>query len=91
MTNAVMDEERIDFPCHFPLKVMGLNQDDYPAFVLQVTQKHVQGISAADMHTRLSRNGKYIAVTITFDAQSREQLDALYRELNACERTRWTL
>ena len=84
-------EEWIEFPCVFPLKVMGLNQDNYPEFVLQVAQKHVAGIDESSIKTKLSKSEKYISVTVTFMAQSRQQLDALYLELNANTLTKMAL
>ena len=85
------EEEWIEFPCVFPLKVMGLNQNDYPGFVLDVTKKHVPGVDSTCMKTKLSKNHKYVSVTITFTAQNRKQLDDLYMELNASELTKMAI
>jgi putative lipoic acid-binding regulatory protein len=65
----------------FPLKAIGRNADDFEGFVVAVV--HAQApISARTVSTRLSQGGKYLAVTVTFVAESREQLDAIYRELS---------
>ena len=85
------EQLEIAFPCTFPLKVMGLNEQDYPGFVLAVGQKYVQGLDQSSIKTRLSKNGKYIAVTMTFLAQNREQIDNIYLELNASERTKMAI
>ncbi len=81
----------IDFPCTFPLKVMGLNKDDYPGFVLEIAKKHINGIDKSCLKTRLSKNKKYIAVTLTFLAHSKQQIDNVYLELNASERTKMAI
>jgi putative lipoic acid-binding regulatory protein len=79
------------FPCDFALKVMGENNNDYAGYVLIICQKHVMGVTADCLHTRPSRNGKYIAVTVQLIATSRQQLDDLYRELNAYSQTKMAL
>lgn len=79
------------FPCDFVLKVMGKDIDNYADMVLEVAQRHIKGVDASCMSTRTSRNGKYIAVSIQVVAQSRQQLDNLYLELNAHEHTRMAL
>jgi putative lipoic acid-binding regulatory protein len=75
------------FPCSFPLKVMGLNENDYPAYVLEVGKKYIQGIDKTNIKTRLSKSEKYVAVTLTFLATDKAQIDTIYQELNASDRT----
>jgi len=64
----------------FPLKVVGRNEEDFEGFVVSVVQTHAP-LSARTVTTRLSHAAKYLAVTVTFVAESREQLDAIYQEL----------
>ncbi len=91
-TSDSIDEDKLmTFPCHFALKVMGENIDDYPNYVLSTCQKHVDGVTESCLHTRPSRNGKYIAVTVELVATSRQQLDDLYIELNAYKHTKMAL
>ena len=76
----------MNFPCIFPVKVMGVNSDDFESLVLEIIQKHVS-ISADEMvTTRLSRNARFLSVTVHVNAESQEQLDAIYRELSAHEK-----
>ncbi len=89
--NQVIEELLMEFPCTFPLKVMGLNTDNYPDYVLSVAQKHINGIDECCVKTRLSKSEKYIAVTVTFLAQSKEQIDNVYLELNASDRTKMAI
>jgi uncharacterized protein len=74
------------FPCDFPLKVLGRRSDDFRSIVLGIVQKHAGDIAPERIEERPSRDGNYLSLTCTFAAQSREQLDALYRELTSCER-----
>ena len=82
MTEATL----FKFPCDFPLKVMGRRSDDFRSIVLGIVQKHAGDIDPQQIEERPSRDGNYLSLTCTFAAQSREQLDALYRELTSCER-----
>ncbi len=78
------------FPCSFPLKVMGLNNDAFQAAVKAIFDKHLDP-APVSYTSQPSRNGKYLSITATFTATSKEQLDALYRELNAHELVVMTL
>lgn len=75
-----------EFPCDFPLKVMGRRTDDFRSIVLGIVQKHAGPITAANIEERPSASGNYLSLTCTFTAQSKQQLDDLYRELTAHER-----
>ena len=69
----------------FPLKVIGRNDDDFEGFVVSVVQTHAP-LSARTVTTRPSQGDKYLAVTVTFVADSREQLDTIYQELSSSKR-----
>jgi putative lipoic acid-binding regulatory protein len=71
----------IEYPCEFPIKIFGLQQAGFAQAVLEVVNKHDPGFVAASMGMRASRNARYISLTCTVHATSREQLDALYQEL----------
>jgi len=73
----------LDFPCDFPIKVMGKNRDGFAQTILEVVIRHAPDFDAAEMEMRASRAGTYLSLTCTVRATSREQLDALYRELTA--------
>lgn len=81
-----MSETLFEFPCEFPIKVMGRHTDDFRSLVLGIVQKHAGSIDSAKIEERPSKDGKYLSLTCTFNAQSKDQLDALYRELTTCER-----
>jgi len=73
----------IEFPCDFPIKIMGARVDDFAQTVARVVQAHDPAFDVASMQMRPSRNGNYLALTCTVRALSQAQLDALYRELSA--------
>ncbi|HNT54826.1 MAG TPA: DUF493 domain-containing protein [Anaerolineaceae bacterium] len=81
----------LDFPCTFPLKAIGRGGDDFSALVFEIVSRHVPGLTTAALTSRPSSAGNYLAVTVTFTAQSRAQLDAIYLELNAHDRVVMTL
>ncbi len=76
----------MNFPCVFPVKVMGANQDDFESLVISIIQKHVPITTDEVVTTRLSRGGRFLSLTVRIHAKSQDQLDAIYRELSAHER-----
>jgi hypothetical protein len=74
------------FPCSFPIKVMGVAADDFDALVVTLIRRHTPDLLEGSVSTRLSRQGKYMSVTVTLQAQSRLQLDDIYRELTRDKR-----
>jgi putative lipoic acid-binding regulatory protein len=75
------EESLISYPADFPIKVMGRKEARFAHNVLSIVRKHAPNFDAATMELRPSRQGTYLSVTCTIRATSREQLDALYREL----------
>jgi putative lipoic acid-binding regulatory protein len=73
----------LEFPCAFPLKIMGRTQDGFAQAVADVVVRHAPDFDAATLEMRTSSAGNYLSLTATINATSRDQLDALYRELVA--------
>jgi putative lipoic acid-binding regulatory protein len=71
----------LEFPCDFPLKIMGLTQPGFAQAVTEVVQKHAPDFDPVTVEMRPSRENKYISITATIKAQSQQQLDQLYKEL----------
>ena len=81
-----MTEERktlLEFPCDFPIKIMGARVDDFAQTVLGVVLRHAPDFDAATMQMRPSSKGNYLSITCTVNATSQAQLDALYVELSS--------
>ncbi len=77
------DETLLEFPCDFPLKIMGAAQDDFAQTVCAIVVRHAPDFDAAKVEMRASSGGKYVSLTCTVRATSKAQLDALYRELTS--------
>lgn len=71
----------IEYPCPFPIKIMGRRDDDFAQAVLAVVRRHDPEFDGATMEMRLSKGGAYLSLTCTVTAVSRQQLDALYQDL----------
>jgi uncharacterized protein len=76
-------ESLLEFPTMFPIKVMGRTQAGFAQAIVAVVHKHAPDFDAATMEMRASSAGKYLSLTCTINATSREQLDSLYRDLTA--------
>ena len=79
---ATDKESLIEYPSQFPIKVMGERVDGFVHAVTMVAHKFDPGFDASTVELRESSGGKYLGVTITVTATSREQLDELYRTLS---------
>lgn len=78
-------ETLLEFPCEFPVKAMGLACDEFEIAVIEIINRHVDDLPEGALSMRPSKNGKYTAITITITAQSKQQIDAIYLDLTACE------
>lgn len=72
-----------EFPCDFPLKIMGAARDDFAQAMVTVVQAHAPDFDPATVEMRASGKGNYLALTCTIRAHSLEQLDTLYRDLTS--------
>jgi len=73
----------IEYPCLFPVKVMGLKTDGFFLQMAALAQRHDPFLDPASIAQRDSSSGKYISLTITITATSREHLDNFYRALTS--------
>jgi putative lipoic acid-binding regulatory protein len=71
----------LEYPCDFPIKILGHSQAGFAQAILGVVQRHAPDFDGAAMEMKTSKRGKYLSVTCVIRATSREQLDALYQEL----------
>ena len=72
----------LEFPCDFPLKIMGKAENELAQVVLEIVTKHAPGFDGASMEMRASSGGNYLSLTCTVVATSKPQLDALYTDLS---------
>jgi uncharacterized protein len=76
-------ETLLEFPCDFPLKIMGETREGFAEAIVAVVRQHAPDFDAARVEMRASSGGKYISLTCTVTATSKPQLDQLYRALTA--------
>ena len=69
------------FPCDFPIKILGRTQAGFAQAVIEIVRHHAPDFDPATLEMRPSREGRYLSLTCTVRATSREALDNLYREL----------
>jgi hypothetical protein len=74
----------LEFPCRFPIKVMGAATDEFRSLALGIITRHFGEPAASDIEERPSSGGRYLGLTITVNAESKAQLDAVYTELTSC-------
>jgi putative lipoic acid-binding regulatory protein len=73
------------FPSEFPIKVMGRRDSDLRTLTQAIVERHAGPQLESGIRTRTSADGNFLAVTYLVHATSRDQLDAIYRELTACK------
>ncbi len=76
-------KELMEFPCRFPIKVMGEKHPDFHPTIFEVVRVHAPDLDITDIVMRDSSSGRYVSLTITVTAISREQLDDIYRALSS--------
>ncbi len=76
-----LQESLIEYPCDFPIKVFGRSQEGFAKAVMQVVTRHDPDFKPGSIQMRNSSQARYVSLTCTVRATSRQQLDALYQEL----------
>ena len=76
------DKPLLTFPCAVPMKIMGRREDGFAQLVSDIVLRHAPDFDPATIEMRSSKQGRYLSLTVTIQAKSREQLDALYSELS---------
>ena len=71
-------ESPLIFPCDFPLKIIGRNEDDFEAFATELVKQFVPYLQPCDVSRRESAGGKYLSVSFNFLAIDRRQVDDIY-------------
>ena len=73
----------IEFPCDFPIKVMGATEESFSTTIIALIQTILPAFNAADVEMRASSAGRYISLTCTVYVVSQQQLDDIYRLLSS--------
>jgi putative lipoic acid-binding regulatory protein len=81
--DAAKPDTLLEFPCDFPIKIMGERGDEFAQLMVEIVLRHAPDFDVARVEMRASSGGKYLSLTCTIRATSKPQLDELYRELSA--------
>lgn len=79
------EESAIEFPCSFPIKMMGRDTPEFRATARALIEKHVGTVDDTAVQAAQSRKGNFVSVTVTFTATSQGQLDAIYMDVTSHE------
>jgi len=79
---APSTDSLIEYPCDFPIKVMGEHVDGFVDAMCMIVRHFDPDWDDSRLNQRPSSGGKYLGLTMTIRATSREQLDELYRTLS---------
>ena len=79
-----INEDIFNFPCEYPIKIFGENQPEFKKTVCSIVETHTGKLHANQIATKYSSKGKYISLTVRIIATSRQQLDAINKDLQSC-------
>lgn len=80
-----MKTSALEFPCKFPLKIVGKANLEFQGEVMAIFRKYFTSLPESAVNMAYSKGNRYISLTVTVDAQSQEQLDDIYRDLSSNE------
>lgn len=77
---------KIEFPCEYPIKIVGNAAPDFKDFVLRTVEIHAPGLDMQTVTLNASRNGRFLSVRMSIIATGEEQLNKLFQDLKASGR-----
>ena len=86
-----VEDSLLQFPCDFPIKVMGETSDAFAATMVEVIKAIDPTFDASKVDMRASTGGRFISLTCTVHATSRAQLDDIYRALTSHPLSKYVL
>ena len=78
-----MSDELLSFPCELPIKVLGRNEPSFRDAAMRIVRSHYEDLADERVTEQSSRNNSYLSLTFVIPAESREDADALFRDLTA--------
>jgi uncharacterized protein len=81
----------LEYPCAYPIKVMGLHENDFAACIIAIVRRHDPALAEEHISTRESRNGKYLSVSVVITATGVSHIEALFNDLKASGRVAMVL
>ena len=84
MSKDKPQDPQLQFPCDMHIKAMGSAEVDLENIVLEIAQKHFPDVGSEHTSLNESKGGKYVSVTLALNIESRQKLDSIYTDLQAC-------
>ena len=85
------EESLIDFPCDFPVKVMGASIPEFHVCIHEIAERHDPEYKVDETTQNISKTGKYVSLTLNIHAKDKAQLDKIYQEFTDHEMVVWAL
>ncbi|MGK0272412.1 MAG: putative lipoic acid-binding regulatory protein [Cocleimonas sp.] len=85
------EESLIEFPCEFPVKVMGPALPEFHQAITKIATSHDEDFDDKQTTQNVSKTGKYVSLTLNIHAKNKPQLDALYKDFTEHELVLWAL
>jgi len=82
---VIQRDSLLEFPCRFPIKVMGRHSAEFERVVSDIIFAHAQLMTGERLRSVPSKAGNYVSITAVIEAESRSQLDTIYQSLTDCE------
>ena len=80
------DAPKLEYPCAYPIKIMGLHEADFADCILEVIRRHDAGLAEEAVSLRPSSNGKYVSITVVITATGPDHIEAVFVDLKATGR-----
>lgn len=81
-----LSDKELEFPCNYPIKIIGIAKGEFKKNVLHIIHQHFKKKVSDDLISyKMSQNQKYLSITVDFEAESREHVDGIYKDLKACK------
>ena len=85
------EETLIEFPCEFPVKVMGAAIPEFYSAIEKIVKNYDPEYNSNETKQNTSKTGKYVSLTLNIHAKNKPQLDAIYQDLTYHELVLWAL
>ena len=84
-TGSEATPPKIEFPCLYPIKIIGRAVPDFQLTVVAAVERHTGDIDKSLIKSRPSKQNNYISVTVTIAATGEDQLRNIFADLKALD------
>jgi hypothetical protein len=85
------DPPKIEFPCSYPIKIIGHTGDDFEDSVLAAVKLHTGPLDSSLVKVKPSKNKNYLSVTVTIEATGKDQLQNIFQDLKKIKSVKMVL